>query len=817
MTLLRRIFGGASRGDATRDTPRDIPEIAQRARDFAASGDYDEALRTIRPTVDTAIDDPRLWHAVGEVLALNGRLREARDALAKAVAGGDPDALYDFARACMATGDLDAAESSLRRAIDAAPGRSEYHRELGDLLHRKGRPDDAIRELERSIALAPASAAARLALASVMLDRGDAAAAERHARSAVALDPDDSAAWAYVGAALSRQDRHADALAALERATGLEASRPSGMDVFVNLAIALGDVGRAKDALDVLESRLPRHPAALGYHAYSMALLASGRMAEGWRYYEFRWLVEPLLSKRPSLRVPRWEGQDVRGKTVLVLAEQGIGDFVQFVRYVPLVKARGATVLLLATSACARLARGVAGVDRVVSPGEEIVAPDFHVHLMSLPGVLGGGLDDIPADVPYLRTDADRVAHWGARLGPREGLRVGVAWSGNPNHANDRARSIALSRLRDIASVEGVRFYSLQKGHGEAQAEGDAGSWLTDRLGPDMDDLADAAAVIAQLDLVVCVDTALAHLAGALGTPVWVLVAIPSDFRWLRDREDSPWYPTMRLFRQRLRGQWDDVIARVRREIEAMRDGARGSPRDDAPALPVPSPAAPSGMCEVSESRRGILQYLPADGDIGRSLASYGEWLEGLRAVVSPWVRPGATALEVGAGVGYTAMWLASAVGVSGHVILFEPNDLKRRILQQNLAANRVGNVTMLRSLATIDGLQLGALSWLECSDASRSDDVISGAESTLWRLRPGILLAAFDHGQQRDLGTRLQGLGYRCWRVGVPMHRLDNFNRRTDDVFDGSLAFAVLALPEEAEAPDEASGLEEMGSGIPS
>jgi hypothetical protein len=263
------------------------------------------------------------------------------------------------------------------------------------------------------------------------------------------------------------------------------------------------------------------------------------------------------------------------GRTILLHAEQGLGDTLQFVRYAPLVKARGGTVVLEVQEPLFSLVATCPGVDRLVALGAPLPPFDTHAPLLSLPGLLATDLASIPVEVPYLAADPALVEHWKAVRSPVRWLKVGIAWQGNPRHVNDRHRSLPLARFEPLARLEGVRLLSLQRGPGSEQLAGAAG-WMTADLGDALECFRDTAAAIRNLDLVVTVDSAVAHCAGALAAPVWVLLPYAPDWRWLLGRDDSPWYPTMRLFRQAAPGDWDGVIDRVRvalAELAADRPG----------------------------------------------------------------------------------------------------------------------------------------------------------------------------------------------------------------------------------------------------
>ena len=303
----------------------------------------------------------------------------------------------------------------------------------------------------------------------------------------------------------------------------------------------------------------------------SLTLLQNGRFAAGLPLYEWRWKLDKLKAAQRVFPQPLWLGNTpIAGKTVLLHSEQGLGDTLQFCRFAPLVAARGARVLLQVQAALVPLLQGLEGVSEVIA--EEAVLPAFDCHcpLLSLPLALGTTLDTIPRNTPYLKAEPARLREWAARLGERRAPRVGLVWSGNPLHPNDRRRSLALANLfawgLDALQDE-FEFISLQKDVPARDRAFLEGNTALRHFGEALRDFGDTAALCGLLDLVVCVDTSVAHLAGALGRPVWTLLPHNADWRWLLDRDDSPWYPGMRLMRQRRTGDWQAVIGELRQRL----------------------------------------------------------------------------------------------------------------------------------------------------------------------------------------------------------------------------------------------------------
>jgi len=822
--------------------------LIQESGRFVEHGRFATALAIVRHALQANPDDPELLFTKATILLGWGRHREASAAGSIADALGCRHPMRELTMGWIGywERDLVGAENWMRKAVASAPGSSAAHFGLGTILQSQKRAKEAMTAFERALELSPESDVCRTNIGVCLIDCGEIAAAEGYFRRVTLAQPSDARAWLNLGVALGRLDRYDEALEAFERSQHLIERAGEQGDNFVNLAIHLRDEQRTAEAQALSERMLAQNPSIDGHYTYALALLTSGRLIEGWREYEFRWLREPSLSQRPRFSVPLWNGQDLRGKTLLISAEQGFGDTIQFARYAPQIRAMGAKVLFQVQRGLENLAQGFVGVDHVLGRDEKSATFDFHVHALSLPRILCTDLASIPWRGAYLRSDPDRVARWAPRLEDDRRKTVGIVWAGNPGHLRDRYRSIPLSKLSPLFDVDGIRFVSLQKGPGETDIET---LGLHDRLvnlGPELEDFADTAAIVDGLDLVICVDTAIAHLAGAMGKPVWLLLPRPADWRWLEDREDSPWYPTMRLFRQARRLDWDELVDRVTSALQAFATATpapTGGFSATAPAPQVLEPelagrtaaetgigtAYPPGFSAVAEVRNAIVQYLPDDSETGESIRRYGEYLQPQLDWLLRLVRPGSTIVEAGTGPGLHALALSRAVGEAGQLFLYEPRPKLRQILEHNLAANRIGNATVMkRSLGsqgeptaplaespgaspdiaasaaitseTLDELGLEQLTWLKVNDSVSAFAVLDGASDTLWRLRPLLLLRAGDDAAITALAAKVKEFSYRCWAMRTSYFNPDNFNRRTDDVFAGRAALALIAIPEEVE-----------------
>ena len=433
------------------------------------------------------------------------------------------------------------------------------------------------------------------------------------------------------------------------------------------------------------------------------------------------------------------------------------------------------------------------------------------------------------------RRTAQWVERWAGRVSGRGGLKVGLVWAGNPSHTNDANRSLNLLQLLPLLGVKGVTFFALQKGARSEQAVEYAGdNWVN--LGPEINDFTDTAGIIESLDLVICVDTSVAHLAGAMAKPVWLLLPKPSDFRWMEDREDSPWYPTMRLFRQKERGDWKDVITRLKSALEQQVKEGAPAPWTRKPAVSLqvayPTqwiagvtklPGHRPGLSAVAETRMGMVQYLPDEPVVGDAIAWYGEYLQAQVDFLSTQVATGSTVMEVEAGIGLHALALSRMVGPLGHVMLYESDVVKRQILEQNLEVHGVRNATLMRRRIggvpeaepvagerdgvpqheTLDDLQVERLDWLKVNGGQRALEVLAGGEETIWRLRPRVLVAMTeaegDEALVAELQQRLLDLGYVYADCAIAAIVTDNFKCRPTEWNGDQLALMFVAVPEEA------------------
>ncbi len=509
-------------------------DLLRQAESAYREGELEQARRYCETVLRRSQSSVRALSLLASIAAdrreIDQGMQWAKRAMAADPGAGLPH--YAMGRLWEAAGRYVEAESSYRTAVGFDPKHAKAHNNLGAVLHMQGKLDAALDCYRRALELDPALPEANQNYAAIARDPGAQELAIQGYLRQTAANPNDAVAFHNLASLYEQAGRYREALASFERAIALDPHR------------AEAHFGKAQ------------------------LLLLCGDYAEGWKEYEWRWRIDAFNSPARRFPQPMWNGESIDG-TVLVHGETGLGDMLQFVRYAPLLARRCAAVAVECPPPLKSLVQGVGGVSQAVAQGETLPPFAAHVPLIRFPFVFGTTLDTIPWQGPYIGADPERIAEWRARVetGDEARLKVGLVWAGNPRHVADRQRSITLDALSPLAQATGVRFYSLQKG-GPAREAGSApaGMDLVD-LTAHIRDFSDTAALVSRLDLVVAVDTAVAHLAGAMGVPVWVLLAYSPEWRNLLERSDNPWYPSMRLFRQERDGDWAGVIDRVAREL----------------------------------------------------------------------------------------------------------------------------------------------------------------------------------------------------------------------------------------------------------
>jgi tetratricopeptide (TPR) repeat protein len=584
----------------------------QRALELHQRGDLPGAERAYRAILQRAPGHFAALHLLGSIKAQQREFSEAHRLLSRAVAV-EPNSvpgLSSLAGVLLALGREEDALAICERILRLEPDDAEAHYHRGLLLARLGRPAEALDAYGRAIRAKPDFAAALVNRGNLLTQLGRGADGLADLDRVIALDPRHAEAHNNRGLALAELDRRADALASYDRALAL---RPDYAEAHNNRGLVLQSLNRQEEALaaydraqalrrdyaDAANNRglalheLHRYAEALASYRQALALrpdfaeahfnqsltqLAVGDLGPGWVNYEWRWKTRKSTAPWRDFPQPIWLGNaPLAGRTILLHAEQGFGDTIHFARYVPRVAALGANVIVETQPALRGLMARLDGVSAVIEQGSELPAFDCHCPLGSLPLAFATELATIPAEVPYLAADPERVARWRERLAPRARPHVGIVWCGNPTFRGDRNRSMAFSGFAPIVAAAAATFVTLNPGRTAADAIGLAAQAAAVDLAPEFRDFDDTAAMICSLDLVVTTDTAVAHLAGALGKRLWLLLSASPDWRWLIAREDCPWYPSARLFRQPTLGDWQPVIARVQRELANFVAGADAS------------------------------------------------------------------------------------------------------------------------------------------------------------------------------------------------------------------------------------------------
>ena len=523
------------------------------------------------------------------------------------------DVLYLLAEVSYMQKKYDQAVEYMKRAIRIDPRNAEVYSNLGFILQENGQIDEAIEYLKKAVEFNPHLIDAHYNLANAFKKAKHLDEAIYHYRKTIESDPNFSDAYINLGNTLQENKQFDEAIACYHKLLQLNPSHPDAYnnlgitfqekgqfdeaiasykkslqinpahaDVYNNLGFALYEKGQIPEAITHYQKALQLDPSyATAHWNLSLALLLSGDFKEGWREYEWRWGTRYLSSFRRDFPQPIWNGSDISGQTMLLHAEQGFGDAIQFIRYAPLVAQRGVKLIVECRQPLVSLIQQVEGIKEVIRHGESLPEFDVHCPLLSLPMLFDTTLETIPAKIPYINADSLLVTNWQKRIrNDNSKYKIGLAWAGNPEYKQNRYRNCPLQLFAPLAELDNVTFYSLQKGEESKETKNPPNSMRILDYSEELHNFMDTAALIANMDLVICVDTAVAHLTGALGKPVWVLIPFTPDWRWLLSREDNPWYPTARLFRQSSIGDWKTVIEKISQALsEKIRNGRNGKIR----------------------------------------------------------------------------------------------------------------------------------------------------------------------------------------------------------------------------------------------
>jgi FkbM family methyltransferase len=694
---------------------------------------------------------------------------------------------------------------------------------------------------------------------------GEIAKAEQLYRQVVAADPNNASAWCYFGIACHDQQRYDEAVAAYRRALELQpdfpvalnnlgntfrllkridesvacfdralAIKPDYLIGYKNKGTTLCWEGRVAEALKNYEAAVHYGPGDAEIHKHIGILrLLLGDFAGGWPEYEWRWKTGEI--KLPELDRPMWDGSSLDGKTILLTPEQGLGDTIHFIRYAKWLKHHyNCRVVFQCPRALRSFLATCPGIDEWVESPADAKQIDTFAPLVHIPGVLTHGPQDFPAEIPYLSAEQSLVKEWAARLSAYGGRRIGLVWRGSPTHHADSMRSIPLADFVPLLRLKGATLFSLQKGPATEELQSLAGRLAIFDLGTALDETTGAfvetAAVLKNLDLLITCDTSVAHVAGALGVPVWVALPNVADWRWLMEGDRTPWYPTMRLFRQRRPGDWYDVLEQIAAALpNEFADLQRKQPDDYT--------IATSGFNRLARTRQGLVLYNRLDRYIGRSVDRYGEFSAGETDLFEQAIKPGWTVVEAGANIGVHTLALARQVGAKGTVYAFEPQRIVFQTLCANMALNSVTNVHCrqealgespgqinvpsldyrvennfgglsltppgggpqrageLVPMVTLDSLRLNGCDFIKADVEGMELSVLKGAAATIARFRPVLYVENDREQSSPDLITYLHSLGYSLFWHLPRMYSPANFYRNDKNEFGNVVSVNMLGV----------------------
>jgi tetratricopeptide (TPR) repeat protein len=584
-------------------TEKNINEELRLALELHRQNHLDEAENIYRKLLAENESDAKLYHLMGSLLIQKGKFKKAVNFLKKAV-NLNPESQESYtnlAIAQLSLQEIDPAIKAYEASLSLNPELEKNWNALGALYLERGTPEEALGAFEKALKINPKNAEA-------WFNRGNALSIQRKYEDAIegydkaisfkenyfkaqnnkgnalkelglfteAIDcyrealkakPDFIEACLNIGNAWSDSGKPEKALEYYDR---IEAASPLLPSALLNKGNALKQMGLRDEALESLKRAIELAPENTDAHLnYGMALLLYGNFKEGWQEYEWRLKRQELQSAQ--MPQPKWNGANAKDKNLLVIAEQGFGDTIQSARFFPMAKERCGKVTFACRKPLLSLMKNVSGIDKLIAK-EKIDELDFDIYIpnMSLPGIFNADLSSIPSSTPYIFPDKEKIEEWKEKILSDKKFRVGLCWAGSPTNTNDRNRSTNFNSLKKLLEIKEIDFYSLQKGPASLEAKDCENNFSN--MTEDFKDFSDTAALIENLDLVISVDTAIAHLAGAMNKPIWLILPFEPEWRWLTERTDSPWYPSMRIFRQNTFNGWVGVIAKIKKKLEKLID-----------------------------------------------------------------------------------------------------------------------------------------------------------------------------------------------------------------------------------------------------
>jgi tetratricopeptide (TPR) repeat protein len=537
------------------------------------SHQYNRAREMLEKAVSIQPDVPQYYNTLGLILEALGELDLAVETYARALSlkADYPQACNNMAIVLHKTGRHDEAAEKCRQALALDPNFAQAHCTMGFILQHERKFDLAVKSYQKALTLNPRFAEAYNHLALLFNAQHLYNKAIDACAKALQLLPGYAEVHNTMGMTFKNMNQFAEAAQCYRRAISID---PNFIEAHYNLGNCLKKIGRCDEAIENYSRAIQLKPDFAAAHwNRSFAFLLTGRLAQGWQGYDWRLKPQCRVYTYPHrYDKSRWSGEPFVGKRLLVHYEQGLGDCIQFVRYLPMIKSRGGTVLLEVPKPLMPLFHELPGIDELVEASmERKVSADFDYYcpLLDLPRIFETTLNTVPAAVPYIHPDPAKVARWRRMLdGP--GFKVGIVWAGSPTHGDDANRSCSIECFSPLAEIEGIKLYSLQKGAAAEQLNISSLTGKVRDLASHLEDFADTAAAVTNLDLIISVDTAVLHLAGAMAKPVWALIPFSPDWRWMLERSDSPWYPTAVLFRQKRFGDWENVFRNVCEQLKEL-------------------------------------------------------------------------------------------------------------------------------------------------------------------------------------------------------------------------------------------------------